>query len=48
MVRKCDTTQQRDDVDRMRDNTRREKGVDDVSWANANLTVPKNKENQHR
>jgi hypothetical protein len=24
---------------------RREKGEDDVSWADANLTVPKNKEN---
>jgi hypothetical protein len=43
MGRKRDTVRQRDDINRRRGALRREKGGDDVSWADANLTRPKNK-----
>jgi hypothetical protein len=45
MERKCDTVWWRGDVVRRRYDTRESKGGDNVSWADANLTVLKNKEN---
>jgi hypothetical protein len=45
MERKCDTVQQRGDVGWRRGSTREGKGVDDTSWADANLTRLKNEEN---
>jgi hypothetical protein len=47
MGRKRDTVRQRDDVSRRRCGTEEGKEGDDVSWANVNLTGPKNEENTH-
>jgi hypothetical protein len=41
--RKCDTVWRHDDVDQMRDDIGREKGGDDIGWADANLTRSKMK-----
>jgi hypothetical protein len=45
MEKKCDMAWRCGDVDRRRDGLGREKGGDDISWVDVNLTVPKNKEN---
>jgi hypothetical protein len=47
MGRKRDTVRQCDDVSRRRCGTEEGKEGDDVSWANVNLTGPKNEENTH-
>jgi hypothetical protein len=44
MERKCDTAQQHGDIGRRRGGIGRGKGGYDVSWADVNLTGPKNKE----
>jgi hypothetical protein len=43
MGRKCGTVRWRDNASRRRGDTKGEKGGDDASWADANLTRPKNK-----
>jgi hypothetical protein len=43
MGRKCDTSWQRDDVNRRRGSTRRKKGGDDVSSVDSNLPGEKKK-----
>jgi hypothetical protein len=45
MARKHDTAQRCDDVDRRRGGTGRGNEGDDASWADSNLTRPKNEEN---
>jgi hypothetical protein len=47
MRSKRDMTWQRGDVGWRRGDTRRGKGGDDASWAEANFSGPKNKENPH-
>jgi hypothetical protein len=47
MERKHDTTRWCDDDSWRRGGTRREKGGDDASWADVNLTGPKNEEISH-
>jgi hypothetical protein len=45
--RKRDTVRRCDDVDRGETTPRREKGGNNASWADVNLTGAKNKENSH-
>jgi hypothetical protein len=45
--RKRDTARLCDDIGQRRGGTREEKGRDNASWADANLTGPKNEENPH-
>jgi hypothetical protein len=42
---KRDTARRHDDIGRRRCDTGDENGEDDASWADTNLTGPKNKEN---